>query len=69
MTNMKLAFCTGTLDIINANILRKYIHVARVRIFSSFQFPIIARGREQSLERRQTLISTPCLSFTFHPWV
>ena len=36
MTNMKLAVCTGTPDIINANVLRKYIHVARVRIFSSF---------------------------------
>ena len=31
---MKLAFCTGTPDIINANLLRKYIHVARLRIFN-----------------------------------
>ena len=44
MTNMKLAVCTGTPDIINANVLRKYIHLARVRIFSSFQIPIIPNG-------------------------
>lgn len=41
---MKLAVCTGTLDIINANVLRKYIHVARVRIVSSFQSPIVANS-------------------------
>ena len=76
---MKLAVCTGTPDIINANVLRKYIHVARVRIVSSFQSPLVANGgysecimgwgQKTALERRQTLISTPCLSFTFHPWV
>ena len=32
MTNMKLAVCKGTPDIIDANVLRKYIHAARVRI-------------------------------------
>ena len=41
---MKLAVCTGTPDIINANVLRKYIHVARVRIVSSFQSPLVANG-------------------------
>ena len=41
---MKLAVCTGTPDIINANVLRKYIDVARVRIVSSFQSPLVANG-------------------------
>ena len=41
---MKLAVCAGTPDIINANVLRKYIDVARVRIVSSFQSPLVANG-------------------------
>ena len=39
-----MAVCTGKPDIINASVLRKYIHVARMRIVSSFQPPIVANG-------------------------
>ena len=55
MTNMKLAVCTLTPDIINANVLRKYIHVARVAYIFQFSIPHNSKGQRTDTRKEADL--------------